>query len=319
VNDAPLLELKDVSVTFSARRRAWKSGTALRAVRGINLTLHAGQTVALVGESGCGKTTTARVVVGLQEPTGGELLLKGEPIGTDRRGLEHGTIQMVFQDPTASLNPRMTIAESVREPLDIRRRQHLSDRKARVAAILKKVGLGPQWADRYPHELSGGQRQRAALARAIVAAPALLVCDEPTSSLDVSVQAQVINLLADLQRPLQLAILLISHDLAVVEHLADRVAVMLAGRIIEQAPTAELFATPRHPYTRDLIARTPRLDRTPTAPLLRVLSPIADGPPGNGCPLVVRCPNASSECEVDPDLRRASTLGQDHSVACHHA
>ena len=256
MNVGPLLEIEDLARHYPNRAR----GTT-KAVDGISFRLFRGETLALVGESGCGKSTTARLVLRLIEPTHGIIRFEGADI-TDLRGQPmrrlRRRMQMVFQDPFASLNPRMTIGEILEEPLRVHDLGGTMQRRARVNQLLAMVGLDAFHATRYPHAFSGGQRQRIGLARALAAEPALVVCDEPVSALDVSIQAQIVNLMKDLQASLQLSYLFIAHDLAVVKHMADRVAVMYLGRIVETAPTATLFADPRHPYTRALLAAIPR-------------------------------------------------------------
>jgi ABC-type glutathione transport system ATPase component len=246
-----ILEITDLAVAFPG----------VRAVDGVSLTVDAGESYALVGESGCGKTTLARTVLGLQRPTSGSVSVEGVRIDTARhsrlRRLRR-RVQIVFQNPYAALNPRMTVGHLVDEPLRLARRGPGStDRRRRADGLLQAVGLSHRYVDRYPHELSGGQCQRVAIARALAIEPALLVLDEPTSALDVSVQAQILNLLADLRRERGLAYLLISHDLAVVNHLSDRIGVMRAGRLLEQGPAAQILTTPSHPYTQALLDAVP--------------------------------------------------------------
>ena len=242
------LTVADLAVHYPVRH-----GPPVRAVDGVSFTIAPGETLGLVGESGCGKSTVSKSVVGLQAPTRGSVVVDGvEIVGADRRTLRQARarMQMVFQDPATSLDPRMTIGAAVGEPLLVRglaRGQALRDR---VAGLLAEVGLRPEHATRYPHQFSGGQRQRIVIARALALRPALLVCDEPVSALDVSVRAQILNLLVELQRGLGMATLFVSHDLAVVRHVCDRVAVMYLGRLAELAPRDALFAAPRHPYTR---------------------------------------------------------------------
>jgi ABC-type glutathione transport system ATPase component len=250
----PLLTISDLVCSFDTSRGV------VRAVRGVTLELNPGETLGLVGESGCGKTTLAKSVVGLVRPTAGSIRLNGiELVGASRAARKEiaRDVQFIFQDPYSSLNPRRTAEKLIREPLDVHGVGNATERMDRVDWLMQRVGLRPDWKRRYPHEFSGGQRQRIGIARALALNPKLIVCDEPVSALDVSVQAQVINLLADLQREFSIAYLFISHDLALVEIVADRVAVMSAGEIVESAPSAEIWATPKHPYTRELIAATP--------------------------------------------------------------
>ncbi len=297
------------------------SGGIVRAVDGVSFQLARGETLALVGESGCGKSTTARLVLRLIEPTIGAVRFEGEDIthmaAAPLRRLRR-RMQIVFQDPFASLNPRMTVGATIEEPLGIHGVGDRAARRARVAELLDLVGLAPEYAGRYPHEFSGGQRQRIGIARALALEPALVVCDEPVSALDVSVQAQVVNLLRDLQARLGLSYLFIAHDLAVVKHMADRVAVMYLGRIVETGPRDDLFASPRHPYSRALLAAIPRPD--PHRKLGRqvqggdVPSPINPPP---GCHFHTRCPFVIDRCRSESPMLRPITPTQ--SAACHRA
>ena len=298
----------------------------VRAVDGLSFELFRGETLALVGESGCGKSTTARLVLRLIDPTAGTVRFEG----ADITGLRGGAMrklrrrmQIVFQDPFASLNPRMTVAEILEEPLIVHGIGDGAARRARVAELLGLVGLAPYHAGRYPHEFSGGQRQRIGIARALAVEPALVVCDEPVSALDVSIQAQVVNLLKDLQARLGLSYLFIAHDLAVVKHVADRVAVMYLGRIVEIGPKDAVFANPRHPYTRVLLSAVPRPD--PHRKLARAAVPgeaqggdmpsPANVPPG--CRFHTRCPFAIDRCRIEDPALHAIEPG--HLSACHLA
>jgi peptide/nickel transport system ATP-binding protein len=314
----PLVEADGLVKHFVARRSAFgRALSHVRAVDGVSFTVDAGKTLALVGESGSGKSTVGRLVLRLIEPTAGRVRFAGEDIfARDEAGTRayRRDAQLVFQDPYASLNPRMTIGATLAEPLALHRVVPVARRRARVAELLEMVGLQPRFAPRYPHEFSGGQRQRIVIARALAVEPKLIVCDEPVSALDVSIRSQVLNLLRDLQRRLGLAYIFISHDLAVVKHIADRVAVMYLGRIVETAPTDELFAHPRHPYTQALLSAIPiprpraRRERT----ILPGDVPSAINPPA-GCHLHQRCPYAIERCRVErPQLR-----GDDHVTACH--
>ncbi len=291
----------------------------VRAVDGVSFDLKPGETLAIVGESGCGKSTVGRLVLRLIEASSGEIVFEGRDVAkftAQELDRFRASAQLVFQDPYGSLNPRMTVGATLDEPLMLHTKMSAADRRARVGELLTIVGLRAEHAQRYPHEFSGGQRQRIAIARALAVEPRLIVCDEPVSALDVSIRAQVLNLLKDLQQRLGLAYIFISHDLAVVKHVADRVAVMYLGRIVETAATAELFASPRHPYTQALLSAIPLPD--PGSPRTRRLlqgdppSPINPPP---GCHLSPRCSFAGAECASLPPALEGEAK---HRVACHH-
>ena len=259
-----LLELRDLRVAFSRRRGLFKPPLVTRAVDGVSLSVPRGTVFGLVGESGCGKTTISRAILGLVPVTSGGILFDGvDYAGQDTAGLRplRRRVQMVFQDPFASLNPRMTVAQILAEPLHVHRPMPAAERTALIARMLDRVGLSARIRRRYPHEFSGGQRQRLAIARALILEPDLLIADEPVSALALSIQTQVLNLLSDLRRDMGLTMLFISHDLAVVRHIAGHVAVMQAGKVVEEGPAATLFASPRHPYTQTLLAASPRLPK----------------------------------------------------------
>jgi peptide/nickel transport system ATP-binding protein len=319
----PLIEVKnaarwfDVSSPWLERILARKPRSVLRAVDGVSFTIRKGETLALVGESGCGKSTIARMLVGLYPLTYGSITFDGQPLSNmqGRKGLAlRKRLQMIFQDPYASLNPRWRVGRIIAEPMLAHTQLSAAERDERVSALLTQVGLHPSDQSRYPHQFSGGQRQRISIARALAVNPEFLVCDEPTSALDVSVQAQVLNIMKDLQRRLGLTYLFISHNLAVVHHVADRVGVMYLGRIVEIADRDALFETPQHPYTRLLLAAIPDLtgqgkSRTPVAG--EVPNPLN---PPSGCTFHPRCPHAREQCKIEaPIMQNFKGI----EVACH--
>jgi len=298
-----LIEMDDLRRTFSVRRGLFAPAATLHAVAGVSLTVRKGEVLGIVGESGCGKSTLARMILGLLPPSAGSVRLGGRDVRSIPRREIARRMQPVFQDPYSSLNPRRRIADIVQLPLDVQGGVRLAERRRRAIAALDKVGLPARFADNYPSQLSGGQRQRVAIARALVTEPEIVVCDEPTSALDVSVQSQILNLLMDLRRDLGLTYIFISHNLAVVEHIATEVAVMYLGRFVEQAPVDALFRDPRHPYTRALLASvlTPEPDKgIPDVGLGDTYPDPANIPPG--CRFHPRCPVAVDRCRTEaPD------------------
>ncbi len=332
--DEILLEVKGLQKFFPVRRGLLQRVVAqVKAVDNVDLAIHKGETLGLVGESGCGKTTTGRAILRLIAPSAGEVRLKTgifSPPGSEERMIDVGNasprelkmlrrdMQIIFQDPYSSLDPRMTVGEIITEPLRVQGIGDRRERTERARALLHSVGLGADQMGRYSHEFSGGQRQRIGIARALALKPRLIVADEPVSALDVSIQAQVINLMQDLQAEFGLAYLFIAHDLSVVRHISDRVAVMYLGRIVEIARTDALFARPRHPYTEALLSAVPVAD--PDFPRARIRlqgdvpSPVA---PPSGCPFHPRCAYATRQCSVEvPQLR---AFDADHLASCHRA
>jgi len=320
VVSAPLLKVEHLSKQFVAERTVLgRPVKTVRAVDDVDFALIPGETLALVGESGCGKSTLARLLMRLIEPSAGTVTLDGEDItALDERALPaiRRKIQLIFQDPFASLNPRMTVGQMIAEPLMLHDIVPAREREGRVLELLEAVGLGRQHMNRFPHEFSGGQRQRIVIARALAARPSVIVCDEPVSALDVSIRSQILNLLADLQKEFGLSYLFISHDLSVVRHIADRVAVMYLGRIVEIGSTSEVFSDPRHPYTRALISAIPvpapgaRRERRPVEGDLP--SPLN---PPSGCHFHTRCPYVQPICRTDRPALIAGRTGQ--PSACH--
>ena len=318
----PLLELDALTVTYSLpSQRLLGRARKFDAVDGVSLSVGQGESFGLVGETGCGKSSLIRAVCGLAPVSRGVVRFNGADLTSiGRMGLRsvHKDMQMIFQDPGGSLNPRMRVGGLIAEPLEIHGMGDRSSRRRRVLNILESVGLSKDDADRYPHEFSGGQRQRIAIARAVVIEPALIMADEPVSALDVSLQAQILNLVAELRRKLGLALLFVSHDLNVVRYLCSRVSVMYLGQIVEMGPTKTVFGSPRHPYTRELVASSPVPDpRRPIKLLASAGEPPNPAAPPEGCRYHPRCPYASALCGVvNPEIRRID--GNRH-VACHHA
>ncbi len=315
-----LLEAVDLARHYEVKRGLFGKTATVKALAGVSFTLEAGRTLAVVGESGCGKSTLARVLTLIEQPTAGRLLVAGQDVAhadADRRRELRRQVQIVFQNPYGSLNPRQTIGDALEEPLIVNTALSRDERQRQVMAMLERVGLRPETHARYPHMFSGGQRQRVAIARALMLRPGIVVLDEPVSALDVSIRAQVLNLLADLQRDFGLAYVFISHDLSVVRHLADEVMVMYLGRVVEQAARAVLFSLPQHPYTQALLSATPLAD--PAARAQRgqriVLTGELPSPlsPPSGCAFRTRCPIAQPRCaDAVPQL-----LGPGgHQVAC---
>jgi peptide/nickel transport system ATP-binding protein len=291
-----LLELRDVTRTFTLSQGVFRRAATLTAVAGVSLKVARGEVFALVGESGSGKTTLAKMLLGLLPPTSGEILIGGTPISAKDRVAVSRRVQPIFQDPYSSLNPRKSVAQLIALPLVVHGVGDRAARRAKVLEMLDLVGLSKRHYDAYPGQLSGGQRQRVAIARALILRPEVVICDEPTSALDVSVQAQILNLLLELKRELGLTYFFISHNLAVVEHLADRVAVMYLGRFVEERSRAGLFASPRHPYTRALLQSVLTPDPDLGVPDTRIGATMAGG--DEGCPFHPRCPSAIDICRT---------------------
>jgi peptide/nickel transport system ATP-binding protein len=323
----PILEIKDLKKYFPIEKGFFRRKVAeLRAVDGVTFSVQEGETLSLVGESGCGKTTTARCIIRAVTPTGGQLLFRREDGAVaDLARMSQAEIrplrrdfQMIFQDPFSSLNPRMTIFEIISEPLLVNQIGSLGEQQDRVADLLKRVGLRPEYMQRFPHAFSGGQRQRIGIARALAANPRLVIADEPVSALDVSVQAQVLNLLMDLQDEFGLTYLMVSHDLSVVNQISNTIAVMYLGKIVEIAPPQALFRRPKHPYTAALIESLPQRD-----PLQRIDRSLVRGEVANpanppaGCKFHPRCPFAVDRCIVEEPV--LESIGDGRQVRCHRA
>jgi len=320
IPDTNLLDIQELKKYFPIRRGIFRKTVGwVQAVDGVSIFVRRGEALGLVGESGCGKSTLGKCIVKLLEPTSGKMFFKGENIATMESAqtkLFRRKVQAIFQDPYSSLNPRMSVGEIVGEPLKVHRLYTAVDRKSKVKDLLEKVGISPDFATRFPHEFSGGQRQRIGIARALVLNPEFIICDEPVSALDVSVQAQVINLLDDLKEEFDLSYLFIAHDLSVVEHVCDRIAVMYLGKIVEIAKDTELYTHPLHPYTQALLSAIPMPDpkRKKERMLLRGEVPSPINPPA-GCRFHPRCPLKEEKCaHEEPVLRQ---LQEDHYAACH--
>jgi peptide/nickel transport system ATP-binding protein len=323
----PLLEVTALKKYFPIRQGPLKRVVGyVKAVDDVSLHIREGETLGLVGESGCGKTTTGRSIMRAIEPTAGEVMFRDPALGLvnvrelDKEGMRHirRSMRMIFQDPYASLNPRMTLLDIVGAPLRAMRLARGKELEDRVAEMLRRVGLSPDYMRRYPHAFSGGQRQRIGLARALAPSPKFVVCDEPVSALDVSVQAQILNLLQDLQQDLGLTYLFVAHDLSVVAHISDRVAVMYVGKIVELARTPELFTAPFHPYTEALMAAIPRPDPNPRTKHIVLAGEVANpAKPPSGCYFHPRCEYATELCaKEEPQWEEAR---HNHFVRCHYA
>ena len=317
----PVVEARDLKRTYEIGRSMFAAPALLQAVGGVSFTVNPGKTLAVVGESGCGKSTLARMVSLIEKPTSGELRITGvDSVSSSSDGLQQlrKAVQLVFQNPYASLNPRKKVGAILEAPLEINTTLSREKRSAEAKAMLALVGLRPEHYDRYPHMFSGGQRQRIAIARALMLKPALVVADEPVSALDVSIQAQVLNLLADLQQSLGLAYLFISHDLGVVRHIAHDVLVMYLGHTVEQGSKSAIFANPLHPYTQALLASTPGLAGSAGIKQRIVLKGELPSPldPPSGCVFSTRCPHVTDRCRQERPVLRAVA---DRQVACHLA
>jgi oligopeptide transport system ATP-binding protein len=327
MSDATILSVRDMRVHFQVKAKSrlpWAPSRTLKAVDGVSFDLRAGETLGVVGESGCGKSTLSRAILNLIPATHGEIVWMGAKLTQASAREWHAVradVQMIFQDPLASLDPRMTIGQIIAEPLtEHRPGMSRQDIDARVRAMMTKVGLREQMINRYPHEFSGGQCQRVGIARALIVEPKLVVCDEPVSALDVSIQAQIVNLLKALQAEMKLSLIFIAHDLAVVRHISDRVMVMYLGRVMELADKHALYETPRHPYTRALLSAVPvpdpAIERGKVVQILSGDIPSPIDPPA-GCVFHTRCPMAQARCSQEvPELR---TLAQGVLAACHFA
>jgi oligopeptide/dipeptide ABC transporter ATP-binding protein len=318
-----LLEVKNLKKYFPLRGGFFRRAVAhSKAVDGVSFNLEKGKTLGLVGESGCGKSTLGRAILRLHEPTAGQVLFQGVDVaklGGDSLKAMRRHMQIIFQDPYASLSPRLTVHDILREPLDTHQIGTVSEREDKVMQLLKVVGLRSQVLNRYPHEFSGGQRQRIGIARALTLEPKFIVADEPVSALDVSVQAQVLNLISDLQKQFGISFLFIAHNLAVVQHISHDVAVMYLGRIVEKANAEDLYRDPKHPYTVALLGAipSPSPDRPRQKIILKGDQPSVLAPP-TGCPFHLRCPKVMPECSTNvPVLKDIGSNGKEHLVSCH--
>jgi oligopeptide transport system ATP-binding protein len=314
-----MLEIKNLTKFFPVKKGYFgSSDTVVKAVDNVSFSISKGETLGLVGESGCGKTTTGRTIIRLYEPTSGNILFNGQDITKVNMKPYRKQMQIIFQDPYASLNPRMTVADIVGEPLDIHKLASGDEKRDRIYSLLETVGLNREHANRYPHEFSGGQRQRVGIARALAVQPDFIVCDEPISALDVSIQAQIVNMLEDLQQSMGLTYLFIAHDLSMVRHISDKVGVMYLGKLVELADSDEIYAKPVHPYTQALLSSIPIADPIESRKKSRIVlqgdvpSPIN---PPSGCRFRTRCPYAMDKCrEAEPEYRE---VAPGHMCACH--
>ncbi|MCI7814517.1 MAG: dipeptide ABC transporter ATP-binding protein [Lachnospiraceae bacterium] len=317
----PLLQVEDLKMYFPIKSGFFSKPKVLKAVDNVNFSIQKGETMGLVGESGCGKTTVGRTILRLYNPTGGKIVYGGEDLThlSDKEMFPYRKkMQMIFQDPYTSLDPRMTVGSIIEAPLKVHNLYQGKDREDRVRELIQMVGLKPDHINRYPHEFSGGQRQRIGIARALAVEPEFIVCDEPISALDVSIQAQVINILEEFQEKFHFSYLFISHDLSMVRHISNKVGVMYLGHLIEYASVEEMYQNMQHPYTKSLLSAVPIADPKKAAESQRVVlqgdvpSPIN---PPSGCPFRTRCPYAKKVCEEQvPQLKK---LNEDHMVACH--
>ena len=319
VNERPLIEVRHLKEYFNINVGMFKS-KPLKAVDDVSFAIKKGETLGLVGESGCGKTTVGRTILQLYKPTAGEILYNGKPVNTKEEIMEfRKKSTMVFQDPYSSLNPRMTVSDIIGEPLDIHKMySSKAERRERILELMNQVGLNSEHASRYAHEFSGGQRQRIGIARALALKPEFIVCDEPVSALDVSIQAQVINMFSDLQEKMGLTYLFVAHDILVVRHISDRIAVMYLGKMVELADAAEIYERPLHPYTKSLMSAVPQPDpKIARANRRIVLSGDIPSPLNapSGCPFRTRCPYATEKCAQEgPEFKEVS---HGHFAACH--